>query len=517
MHLLYARSPKTLIPRGTRSLAAYYLPRLCLWAWTLCSINGVAQVNTPPFDCEEENWGFENGTLDGWNSAGSVYLVNSGIDPYGGFPWLYPDGGAYSVKLSSDTAHSTIDQFGNTIADYARLSRQIQVPPTGTTFLSFHFAMCIFNFPHLSDEASKFTVRFLSEDLTELECPRYSCYYSTDLGAQGGSTLQQTTFPAMYYNPLAMGDGSDTTRVTYSGWTDVTLDLSGYAGQTISIEFGVDWCIYGVDWSYALVDVDCPVNTSVPSVLCSGAGNAVCAPSGMAWYEWRSLEGELLSADSCFTPQDTGMYYCTFLPEDIQCSDGAAVTQEYRIGITPQVDIAMEGADMIGVNDSIPTAFISDCANGALLTGITNSSTYYWDSTEDSTAAYSLELYATPPRRAVYTFHTALGYCSAEMSVLIVNGCPEFLMPDIFTPNGDRYNEVFKPTGQFIHDYSLTIYNRWGALLFESTQFQHGWDGTVNKEPAPEGTYYYIVRAKDRYGNSLLEGDSRAGSFTLLR
>lgn len=254
----------------------------------------------------------------------------------------------------------------------------------------------------------------------------------------------------------------------------------------------------------------------MPTVLCSSKSD-VCAPSGMSWYEWRTSDGELVSVDSCFVPQDTGVYYCTFLPEDIQCSDGDAVTQEYRIGIMPEIDIEVEGADIIGINDTLTIAVISDCDSGALLTGITNTSTYYWELSEDGSTSYNPEIVVSPPKRSVYTFHSTLDFCSTEKSMLVVNECPEFLMPDIFTPNGDGYNEVFKPSGQFIHDYSLMIYNRWGKLLFESTQFRYGWDGTFNNVPSPEGTYYFVVHAADRNGNSLFDGEGQSGSFTLLR
>lgn len=488
-----------------------------LFAWGFISVECLSQENAPPFDCEAENWGFESGTLDGWNSAGSVYLIDSGTDPYGGFPWLYPEGGEYSVKLSSDTFNVFSNEFGLFAPDSARLSRQILVPPSGTTLLSFHFAMCIFNYPHAADEASKFTVRFLSQDSTVLACPSYSCYYSADLGPQGVSSFQQTPLPASYYNPLAVGDLPHKYTVTYSDWTDVTLDLSGYAGQTISIEFGIDWCTPGVDWSYALIDVDCPINSSVANILCSNGDSDVCAPPGMSWYEWRSSDGELMTIDSCFAPQDTGIYYCTFLPDDIQCSDGDAVTLEYRIGITPDVDIEIEGGEVVGINDTLTTAISSDCANGALLNGITNGSTYYWEPSDELTSITNLQVYARPISRGIYTFQAMLGQCSASKDIQIINGCAQFEMPDIFTPNGDRYNEVFAPKGQFIPDFNLQIYNRWGALIFESTKLEYGWDGTVNSEPAPEGTYYYIVSAKDRYGNSMVDGDSTAGSFTLLR
>ena len=53
-------------------------------------------------DCAADNWGFEDGTFTGWSQQGAVEIVNNGVDPYGGFPWVYPNGGSFSAKISSD-------------------------------------------------------------------------------------------------------------------------------------------------------------------------------------------------------------------------------------------------------------------------------------------------------------------------------------------------------------------------------------------------------------------------------
>ena len=58
--------------------------------------------NIETYDCESENWGFEDGTLSGWTQTGAVQVVNGGVDPYGAYPWVFPNGGNYSAKISSD-------------------------------------------------------------------------------------------------------------------------------------------------------------------------------------------------------------------------------------------------------------------------------------------------------------------------------------------------------------------------------------------------------------------------------
>ncbi len=86
------------------------------------------------------------------------------------------------------------------------------------------------------------------------------------------------------------------------------------------------------------------------------------------------------------------------------------------------------------------------------------------------------------------------------------NDSIEIEYANIFTPNYDGVNDCFKPEfdGRFSDCYELKVFNRWGALLFESVAGQnHCWDGrTKGGLLVPEGTYYYIsiVRGMDHAG-----------------
>jgi gliding motility-associated-like protein len=72
---------------------------------------------------------------------------------------------------------------------------------------------------------------------------------------------------------------------------------------------------------------------------------------------------------------------------------------------------------------------------------------------------------------------------------------------NVFTPNFDGINDCFRPgfDGRFSECYGLKVFNRWGALIFESTAGQnHCWDGyTKGGKRCDEGTYYYVVSIKD--------------------
>lgn len=78
-----------------------------------------------------------------------------------------------------------------------------------------------------------------------------------------------------------------------------------------------------------------------------------------------------------------------------------------------------------------------------------------------------------------------------------------FYVPNTFTPDKDDYNEVFKPvftSGFDPMNYNLTIYNRWGEVLFESNNTEVGWDGTYGAENSRivrDGTYLWKIVFKE--------------------
>jgi gliding motility-associated-like protein len=82
--------------------------------------------------------------------------------------------------------------------------------------------------------------------------------------------------------------------------------------------------------------------------------------------------------------------------------------------------------------------------------------------------------------------------------VLTIELPTSIYMPTSFSPNGDGINDIFLPKGDGIIEYTLSIYNRWGALVFYSNDINVGWDGMVDGTIAdPMGTYVYVVTVKD--------------------
>ena len=81
-------------------------------------------------------------------------------------------------------------------------------------------------------------------------------------------------------------------------------------------------------------------------------------------------------------------------------------------------------------------------------------------------------------------------------------------LQNIFTPNGDGANDEFRLRYFGDGDYEVMVYDRWGRLVFVSTNPGQGWDGTYQGAPAPTGVYFYTA---------VIEGRSYEASLTLLR
>ncbi len=85
--------------------------------------------------------------------------------------------------------------------------------------------------------------------------------------------------------------------------------------------------------------------------------------------------------------------------------------------------------------------------------------------------------------------------------------------PTAFSPNGDNLNDAFKVSGQFIDKMELSIFNRWGVLVFNTRKKDETWDGTFNGKPVAEDAYVWHVQVTDLTGRSFKE----SGTVALLR
>lgn len=129
---------------------------------------------------------------------------------------------------------------------------------------------------------------------------------------------------------------------------------------------------------------------------------------------------------------------------------------------------------------------------------------WFWDFDDNST---------NTGKKQVHTYSDT-GHYEVSMIITTDKGCRdtayftvvilgEFALfaPSAFTPNGDGLNEIFLPkhTGVNESTYELLIYDRWGDIIFSTTDAYKGWDGTANdgNNLAQQDVYVWIINTRD--------------------
>jgi gliding motility-associated-like protein len=90
---------------------------------------------------------------------------------------------------------------------------------------------------------------------------------------------------------------------------------------------------------------------------------------------------------------------------------------------------------------------------------------------------------------------------------------PKFFTPNAFTPNDDGINDRFFVVAPGVREMTLEIFDRWGNMIFQTTDLAGGWDGTYKGRTAPEGVYIFQLSGSATNGSSI----STTGTVTLIR
>jgi gliding motility-associated-like protein len=106
--------------------------------------------------------------------------------------------------------------------------------------------------------------------------------------------------------------------------------------------------------------------------------------------------------------------------------------------------------------------------------------------------------------------------CSATdtINVTVYKIDPGVYVPNAFTPNNDGLNDQFHAIAIGMKSIKyFRIYNRWGQLLFSTTQSKQGWDGTYNGKPQDAAIYVWVVEGTDYLDQKI----TRKGTVVLIR
>jgi large repetitive protein len=107
--------------------------------------------------------------------------------------------------------------------------------------------------------------------------------------------------------------------------------------------------------------------------------------------------------------------------------------------------------------------------------------------------------------------------CSDSISYMVViDGIYTLYAPNAFSPNGDGINDIFYVSGDGFdaENFELSIYNRWGELIFSSETISTGWDGMHNGQKVSGDVYVWKIVSKDRFTKQQYE---KFGHVTVVK
>jgi gliding motility-associated-like protein len=197
--------------------------------------------------------------------------------------------------------------------------------------------------------------------------------------------------------------------------------------------------------------------------------------------------------DSCGLPSSSGSTTCPVLLQGNEAGSGivdlnwssytgcSGGIQDYTVLILNPADNTVKSSVNVGLNNS------------------------YTDNTADPLAvSLKYQIKATCSAPDVNTSFS---------NIFEINHNIKLFLPDAFTPNGDGENDIFIPKGKYVQDFKMTIFNRWGEIVFYTDDFSKGWDGIYKGTSATSDAYAYMIEAVDYFGNKV----NRKGTVTLLR
>jgi gliding motility-associated-like protein len=153
-------------------------------------------------------------------------------------------------------------------------------------------------------------------------------------------------------------------------------------------------------------------------------------------------------------------------------------------------------------------------------TGLSSSS-YQWNfgdptsSNNTSSSEAPLHIYENAGLYNVLLTATTIYGCVDTVShVIVIEEDFALYIPNAFTPNNDRTNDIFLPDGIGISEFQMTIFNRWGNVVYSTSEITKGWDGKSNSgEMVQQDVYIYKIEVT----NFKKDKKQFAGQVSLIR
>jgi hypothetical protein len=252
-----------------------------------------------------------------------------------------------------------------------------------------------------------------------------------------------------------------------------------------------------------------PINMSNDTTICQGDTIHVYAVSSAAdsirWSAGNNIDTTFLQIDSVkLSPNYSSAYPVTFY-----YANGCVVDTVLRVDVRKVMA------------DAGPDRWIKDGATtvlGGQYTSIGNY-IYHWSPYQYLSDTAVTNPYANPPYDFTYYLTVTeagdgLG-CSSTDTVVVHLDCGDFFLPNAFDPGSEAIGvRTFGLMNKEVVKLAyLRVYNRWGALVFETTDPSKGWDGTYDGKPAQVGVYVWEAEGFCSTGKKI----RKTGNVSLLR
>lgn len=297
---------------------------------------------------------------------------------------------------------------------------------------------------------------------------------------------------------ISGGDGNYSYQWLPGNETTASLNLAPTAPSTYTVIVN-DGCTTPVDSAFAVITIT-PSSTVEFSVseeegclpFCVQLTDSTVGSVSSTWIiGTETMTGPIIN----FCPSASGAYTVILNVQGANgCSGTDTIVDLIKAYDKPVADFAFSPETVTILN---PEVEFENTSTGAtqftwnILDSLFNSSDLQF--TFGDTGCYEVKLFATSNDGCVD---------STQQLVCIENDFGVYI-PNAFTPNGDGMNDKFFPSGFGIstEDFHMSIFNRWGELIFETTDVTKGWDGKSGVTSSPEDVYIWKLRVKDERGD----------------
>jgi gliding motility-associated-like protein len=153
--------------------------------------------------------------------------------------------------------------------------------------------------------------------------------------------------------------------------------------------------------------------------------------------------------------------------------------------------------------------------NASYGTNISNYNWYFMSTAQYQSIEQNPHFFYTEPGNYAVTLVVKSDQGCTDTIVKAVTVAEDFgvYVPNAFTPNGDGLNDVFQPKGFGVVKYEMQIFDRWGEKVFETNEFEKGWDGTTRNKLSKDEVYTWRIKLTSVFGKA----HEMTGHVTLMK